>query len=661
MPGNGELVVETSGLRKVFRTRRGRHVVAVDGLDLAVPAGGVHGFLGPNGSGKTTTIRMLLGLARPSDGTMRLFGEPVPRQLPQVMGRIGAVVEEPKFVPSFTGRHNLLLLAHTVGVSGKAVDAALAQVGLARREKERYKGYSLGMKQRLAIAATLLKSPDLLILDEPTNGLDPAGIRDIRDMIRDLGESGVTVLLSSHILAEVQQVCHSVSIIGAGRLLASGAVDDLVGEDQTKQVRVGVADPQAAQRVLEQGGYRVTREGDRLVVEGVERAEDVTKVLAQRHIYVRELVPVGADLESVFLRLTSESGLPAPARHEAGPDAAPDAGPDASRPGRPAMRLLRVELSRFFSRRAVVLLLLAAALLTALIAGSTIWNTRPVSAADLASAKAQVEQQVSSPEFQEDLQTCRDNPEQFFGPGSTSTDCDQSLVPRPQDYLNRATLDLRQELRSNGIAVVVVISALMIVVGTTFAGSDWATGSMSNQLLFEPRRLRVWTVKAVAALLGCTVAAAVLVVAFWAALWLAAEARDIATAAPVQEQIRWMAARGIALAGLGGLGGYALTMLLRHTVGTLALLFVYAAGGEALLALAPVDGSARFSLTNNVFAWIRDGVRVYDQSVVCAPSQPMTCDQRLTISLAHGATYLGVLLLLTLVVSALVFRRRDVP
>ncbi len=335
MPGNGELVVETTGLRKEFRTRRGRHVVAVDGLDLAVPAGGVHGFLGPNGSGKTTTIRMLLGLARPSDGTMRLFGEPVPRQLPQVMGRIGAVVEEPKFVPSFTGRHNLVLLAHTVGVSGKAVDAALAQVGLARREKERYKGYSLGMKQRLAIAATLLKSPDLLILDEPTNGLDPAGIRDIRDMIRGLGESGVTVLLSSHILAEVQQVCHSVSIIGAGRLLASGAVDDLVGEGQTRQVRVGVADPQAAQRVLEQVGYRVSREADRLVVEGVARAEDVTKVLAQRHIYVRELVPVGADLESVFLRLTSESGLPAPARPEAGPDEGPDEGPDRPAPGGP--------------------------------------------------------------------------------------------------------------------------------------------------------------------------------------------------------------------------------------------------------------------------------------------------------------------------------------
>jgi ABC-2 type transport system ATP-binding protein len=140
MPGSPDLVVETTGLRKAFRTRRGRRVVAVDGLDLAVPAGGVHGFLGPNGSGKTTTIRMLLGLARPSTGSMALFGEPVPRRLPQVMGRVGAVVEQPKFVPAFTGRKNLTLLAHAVGVPAKAVDTALAQVGLTGRERERYKG-----------------------------------------------------------------------------------------------------------------------------------------------------------------------------------------------------------------------------------------------------------------------------------------------------------------------------------------------------------------------------------------------------------------------------------------------------------------------------------------------------------------------------------------
>jgi hypothetical protein len=325
------------------------------------------------------------------------------------------------------------------------------------------------------------------------------------------------------------------------------------------------------------------------------------------------------------------------------------------------MRLLRVELSRFCSRRAVVLLLLTAALLTALLAGTTLWNTRPVSATELAEAQAQVREQMSQPAFQRDLQTCRDDPEDFFGPGTDAADCDANLVPQPENYLNRTSLDLRQEARGTGIAVVVLVSALMILVGTTYAGADWATGSMSNQLLFEPRRLKVWATKALTAFLVCGVAAGVLLGAFWVALSLTAEGRGIATTTPVLEQIRWMTARGVALAALGGLGGYALTMLLRHTVGTLALLFVYAAGGEALLAILPVDGSSRFSPSYNVFAWIRDGIRVYDQSVVCRPSQAASCDQRITISLVDGASYLGVLLVVTLLVSAVLFRRRDVP
>jgi ABC-2 type transport system ATP-binding protein len=306
-------VIETSGLRKEFRTRGGRRVVAVDGLDLTVPAGGVHGFLGPNGSGKTTTIRMLLGLARASRGEMRLFGEQVPHALPRVISRIGAVVEQPTFMPTFSGRKNLLLLARAVGVPTSAVDAALAQVGLTERARDRYKGYSLGMKQRLAIAGTLLRSPDLLILDEPTNGLDPAGIRDIRTMIAELGESGVTVLLSSHILAEVQQVCHSVSIIGNGRLLASGPVEDLVRSGHASQVRVTVAEPDQAQRILEHDGFAVTRDGECLVVatggEDTFEPEQVTRSLALREMYVRELTPVRADLESVFLRLTRDDAV----------------------------------------------------------------------------------------------------------------------------------------------------------------------------------------------------------------------------------------------------------------------------------------------------------------------------------------------------------------
>jgi ABC-2 type transport system ATP-binding protein len=309
-----DLVIETAALRKEFRTRRGRQVVAVESLDLAVPRGGVHGFLGPNGSGKTTTIRMLLGLARATGGEMRLFGEPVPERLPRVMDRIGAVVEQPRFTGSFSGRRNLSLLARTIGVPRGRVDAALAQVGLTGREGDRYRSYSLGMKQRLAIAATLLKEPDLLILDEPTNGLDPAGIRDIRTMIRELGASGVTVLLSSHILAEVQQVCDSVSIIGEGRLLSQGTVQELVGREESTGVRVRVAERERAAEHLRAAGMRVGVDGPTLYVEGVGDPARITQVLAEHGLFVRELVPDRADLESVFLELTDRARA---TRHDA--------------------------------------------------------------------------------------------------------------------------------------------------------------------------------------------------------------------------------------------------------------------------------------------------------------------------------------------------------
>jgi ABC-2 type transport system ATP-binding protein len=303
-----DLVIETTGLRKEFRDRRGRHRVAVAGLDLAVPAGGVHGFLGPNGSGKTTTIRMLLGLARATRGTMRLFGAEVPRALPQVIDRIGAVVESPKFSPNFSGRQNLQLLARTLGTPASRVDTAIETVSLTGRDRDRYKSYSLGMKQRLAIAATLLKEPSLLILDEPTNGLDPAGIREIRDTIRDLSQSGVTVLLSSHILAEVQQVCTSATIIGNGRMLASGRVEDLL-RSGTPSYRVEVSDPEAAVRVLGDAGFTVTRSADQLDVETARPGSDVTRALAAHDLWVESLVPVRQDLESFFLELTADDTL----------------------------------------------------------------------------------------------------------------------------------------------------------------------------------------------------------------------------------------------------------------------------------------------------------------------------------------------------------------
>jgi len=324
------------------------------------------------------------------------------------------------------------------------------------------------------------------------------------------------------------------------------------------------------------------------------------------------------------------------------------------------MRLVGVELSRFFSRRAVVLLLVAAALLTALVAGTTVWNTRSVGDRELASARAQVDEQVRQPGFEQDLASCRENPEQFLGPDAGGTDCTTMLTPRPEDYLSRTRLSLDEQRGDGGLALTMILTALTIIVGSTYAGADWSTGSMSNQLLFEPRRMRVWVAKAATATLGCGAVAAVLLAAFWVSLYLAAESRGIATAATVQEQVRWLAVRGTVLAALAGLGGYALTMLLRSTVATLALLFAYAAGGEALLALAPLERSGLWSLTNNVFAWVRNGVQVFDESVRCSPQQPL-CDQRYTVTLAHGTAYLGVLLLVALLASALFFGRRDVP
>ena len=303
-----ELAISTRGLRKTYRNRRGVQV-AVAGLDLDVPVGGVHGFLGPNGSGKTTSIRMLLGLVRADSGTMRIFDHEIPKHLPEVVGRVGAIVESPKFFPSFTGRKNLQLLAQAIGRPREIVDQVLEQTSLGERGRDKYRTYSLGMKQRLAIAATLLKEPDLLIFDEPTNGLDPAGIREIRNTMRALSEQGKTVLVSSHILSEIEHVADTVSIIGHGRLLVSGRVGDVIGNQIATSVRVGVADLLSAQRILTDGGLVVRQEGGVLVVEGIDDGAEITKRLAAHDLFVNELIPVRADLESVFLQLTADEGL----------------------------------------------------------------------------------------------------------------------------------------------------------------------------------------------------------------------------------------------------------------------------------------------------------------------------------------------------------------
>ncbi|MGO0576359.1 ABC transporter ATP-binding protein [Ornithinimicrobium panacihumi] len=323
---DGGLAIATRGLRKTFRGVRGRRV-AVHGLDLDVPAGGVHGFLGPNGSGKTTTIRMLLGLTRADSGTMHIFGTPVPQRLPDVVGRVGAIVESPKFFPTFSAQKNLTLLADAIGTPRTRVGEVLDEVGLGNRSKDHFRAYSLGMKQRLAIAATLLKSPDLLIFDEPTNGLDPAGISEIRRTMRTLADQGRTVLVSSHILSEVEQIADTVSIIGRGRVLAQGSVAGLIGAGG-ETVEVGVAHPGAAVRILREAGldarWQPHRSGHdaaealedldrgasgRLVVTGAQPAE-ITRLLGQQGLWVDRLIPSRRGLEQIFLELTQGEGLP---------------------------------------------------------------------------------------------------------------------------------------------------------------------------------------------------------------------------------------------------------------------------------------------------------------------------------------------------------------
>jgi ABC-2 type transport system ATP-binding protein len=301
--------IEISGLRKVYGSRR--PVVALDGLDLEVPPGGVFGFLGPNGAGKTTTIRAMVGHLRASSGRIRLLGADVADSLATVIDQVGAFVEQPSFFPGFSGRRNLTLLARSRGFPPARVEQVLDAVGLSERAGDRFAGYSLGMKQRLGVAAVLLKDPRLLILDEPTNGLDPAGMLEMRTLIRRLAAEGRTVFVSSHLLSEVQQTCDQVAVVARGRCVASGPVADLLrGEVSRYRVRVpgGDAELQRGASLLRAQGMPV-EQGENaalLVAVGLQDAHEVTRVLAGAGIFLAELTPVERTLEEAFLELTRD-------------------------------------------------------------------------------------------------------------------------------------------------------------------------------------------------------------------------------------------------------------------------------------------------------------------------------------------------------------------
>ena len=312
-------VIELTGLRKEYRRFRRPPVVALDGLDLVVPEGGVFGFLGPNGSGKTTTIRCLLALARPTAGDCQVLGVDSQTALPQVISRIGSLVETPGLFPAMSGRKNLALLARIERIGPATVSQVLERVGLADRADDPVRGYSLGMRQRLGIAIALLKDPQLLVLDEPANGLDPAGIKEVRELLRGLGAEGRTVFVSSHLLTEVQQTCDQVAVLARGKCVAAGPVDDvLASKHGIRGLVVRLADLERGRAALVEAGIEVTVKGDHLRVElPPSESERVNRILVRKRLYLSELRAEEISLEDVFLDLTGEPLAPEPTDREA--------------------------------------------------------------------------------------------------------------------------------------------------------------------------------------------------------------------------------------------------------------------------------------------------------------------------------------------------------
>ena len=302
-----DYIVEATGLVKRYGT-----TVAVQGVDIALEQGGVFGVLGPNGSGKTTTVRMLLGLARPDRGTVKLFGQPLAGRQPELLGRVGAVVETPAFVPYLSGRDNLRLLdRYTPGAGDDAIDVVLRRVRLDEAADRRFKNYSLGMKQRLGIAAAILHDPELVILDEPTNGLDPQGTREVRALIPELAAEGRTVVLCSHLLHEVEQVCDHVAIFQRGRVIAQGRTADLVGARM--EIEIQLPEIEAAEAALRSSPWAgsIRRENGALHVSGSGiEGRAVNQFLATRGLYVDVIRPVRQSLEEAFFELLDEGGGP---------------------------------------------------------------------------------------------------------------------------------------------------------------------------------------------------------------------------------------------------------------------------------------------------------------------------------------------------------------
>ncbi len=311
MAKQSDFVIETEGLRKSFGEQ-----IAVDGVDLRVPRGSAFGYLGPNGAGKTTLIRILLGLTQPSGGTMRILGSPMPKERAKALARVGAIVEEPGFHRHLSGRENLWIAAAArESHAHQRIDAVLEQVGLADRADDRVATYSQGMRQRLGIARCLLSDPELLILDEPTNGLDPGGIQEFRALVRGWIDEGRTLVLSSHLLDEVEKICDHIAIVDRGRIVAQGTLAELSAGDDGA-ITIGCDNPRkalssirgnAALREIEEiaGGLRVLLQPDASLEKA---AAELNKQLVKAGVAVHRLEPSHVSLEHRFLEITRRFG-----------------------------------------------------------------------------------------------------------------------------------------------------------------------------------------------------------------------------------------------------------------------------------------------------------------------------------------------------------------
>jgi ABC-2 type transport system ATP-binding protein len=310
-PGqDGDWAVEVHGLVKRFGAR-----AAVDDVELRVPRGCAFGYLGPNGAGKTTLIRVLLGLTRADSGTMSVLGFPVPAQRGRALGRVGAIVDEPRFHRHLTGRENLKILAAARGGDAwRRIGPALGRTGLAQRADDKVAAYSMGMRQRLGMAACLLADPKLLILDEPMNGLDPAGMHEMRDMIRGLVDEGRTVMLSSHLLDEVERTCDEVAIVDHGKVIRSGPIGELTS-GAGAAIEVQCSDSPAAARALAQSATASSVEATDIGLTVTlaagparEQAAEINRRLMAAGISVYGLRQTHASLEDWFLSVTSRLG-----------------------------------------------------------------------------------------------------------------------------------------------------------------------------------------------------------------------------------------------------------------------------------------------------------------------------------------------------------------